>query len=421
MLCGIGTKRNERAGLDDRWTKRVKGDDGKMHTVDSALMGKVTRWRVRWVVDGKECTKSFGRKPDAQAYLNKITADVVRGDYVDPRKAGETFGTVAEQWYAAKAHRKPKTLAGYRGLLDTLILPRWRHVPLKDVDFQGLSMWLIQLGVNGSQQKTPLSPSRIRQAHNVIHQVLKYAQRSGKVMKNVAADIERKYDLPTENERPKHYLTHAQLLGLASHAERFETLTLVLGYCGLRFGEAAALYRTNVDTAKRELIIRYSATAVTGKGMVQTGTKTNQNRRVAVPQPVWDRLVKELPDDGAALVFPGRKPGHLRLGEYRWTFDKAVRAMQAATTAQRQREVDGTGEAVTPEFPTITPHELRHTCASLALSEMPNIKALQNMLGHASATMTLDKYGHLMNDDLTGVASALGKAINATAVPLRYL
>src|ERR1700737_1050606 len=133
-------KRNPRVGIDDRWTRRIKGDDGKMHTVDSPLKDKVSRWRVRWVDDtGKEHSKSFARKPDAQAFLNKLTADGVRGDYVDRGKSAETFKTVAEQWFAIKtgANKKPKTLAGYRSLLDTLIIPRWGDVPLKAIDHPG--------------------------------------------------------------------------------------------------------------------------------------------------------------------------------------------------------------------------------------------------------------------------------------------
>ena len=53
------------------------------------------------------------------------------------------------------------------------------------------------------------------------------------------------------------------------------------------------------------------------------------------------------------------------------------------------------GEAVTPEFPIITPHDLRHTCASLAISAKANVKVLQNLLGHKTATLTFDRYGHL--------------------------
>lgn len=114
--------RDERAGIDDRWHKRVKGPDGTMRAKRSALYGKVSRRRVRWFDStGGERTKSVQRKPDAQAYLNGLTADFQRGESVDPRKSAETYGSVAEQWFATKEHRKPKTVAGYRSLLETVV------------------------------------------------------------------------------------------------------------------------------------------------------------------------------------------------------------------------------------------------------------------------------------------------------------
>jgi integrase len=55
----------------------------------------------------------------------------------------------------------------------------------------------------------------------------------------------------------------------------------------------------------------------------------------------------------------------------------------------------------------LTPHELRHTAASLAVSAGANVKAVQAMLGHASAAMTLDVYSGLFGDDLDGVADRM--------------
>ena len=60
--------------------------------------------------------------------------------------------------------------------------------------------------------------------------------------------------------------------------------------------------------------------------------------------------------------------------------------------------------------PRITPHDLRHTAASLAVSAGANVKAVQKMLGHASAAMTLDIYADLFDDDLKAVARALHDA-----------
>ena len=60
--------------------------------------------------------------------------------------------------------------------------------------------------------------------------------------------------------------------------------------------------------------------------------------------------------------------------------------------------------------PHATPHDLRHTAASLAVSAGANVKAVQKMLGHASAAMTLDIYADLFDDDLEAVATALDAA-----------
>ena len=62
-----------------------------------------------------------------------------------------------------------------------------------------------------------------------------------------------------------------------------------------------------------------------------------------------------------------------------------------------------------PTFPRVTVHDLRHTAASLAVSSGANVKAVQRMLGHASAAMTLDVYADLFEDDLDAVAIALNQ------------
>jgi Phage integrase family len=59
-------------------------------------------------------------------------------------------------------------------------------------------------------------------------------------------------------------------------------------------------------------------------------------------------------------------------------------------------------------------HELRHTAASLAIRSGANIKALQNMLGHVSAGLTLDRYGHLYDSDVDTVGHAINEVITVT-------
>jgi integrase len=393
--------RNPRAGIDDRWQKKVKNADGTTHLVRSSLYGKVTRWRVRWVDDtGSEHTKVFKLKENAQAHLDSVTADVVKGEYVNPRQAATTFKVVADEWIAGKSTKKPKTVAGYKSLLDTLILPKWGETKLKDITHADLQRWITGLSVTGSArfEGEGLSASRVVQTHQCMSAVLKYAIRTNRLTKNVATGTE----LPRRAVSDHRYLSHEQLLQLAeyvgpsaSSGRGLGIMTLVMGYCGLRFGEAVAL-RVR-DVKDKRITVRSSVTRVAGSGYVEGTTKTSRTRWVPVPEFVWEELEEECllvskgPD---ALVFPGPHGGHLTTFEYRRWFDPAATDIGA---------------------PGLVPHELRHTCASLAIASGANVLAVQRLLGHATASMTLDRYGHLFSDDLTAVATALDIAGRAAA------
>ena len=92
------------------------------------------------------------------------------------------------------------------------------------------------------------------------------------------------------------------------------------------------------------------------------------------------------------LVFADSRGGVLRHSNYRKrTFASAVQKCQADNDT----------------FPTITPHDLRHTAASLAVSAGANVKAVSRMLGHAKASMTLDVYADLFDEDSTRIWTPL--------------
>jgi integrase len=67
-------------------------------------------------------------------------------------------------------------------------------------------------------------------------------------------------------------------------------------------------------------------------------------------------------------------------------------------------------------MPGLHPHELRHTAASLAIAAGADVKVVQKMLGHKSATMTLDQYGHLFDDRLDDIADRLDAAASAYVI-----
>lgn len=393
-------KRNQRSGVEDRWYRTVREDGGTVSTVPSAMHGKGSRWRARYVDEnGAEHAKGFARKVDAQRWLDKQVSDQVTGTWTDPKLSGQTFGVIAERWFKTKATRAPKTVAGYRSLLDTLVLPHWRDVPLREVAFEDLQQWVTGLSVDGSVKREGkgLSASRVIQAHQVVSQVLRYAVRAKHLPASPADGIE----LPRKAETEQRYLTHEQLHRLAVAAGRFRTLVFVLGYCGLREGEAFALRVGAVDLDARRIRVRRSVTRVDGQGMVEGPTKNHAARTVPIPKFLVPLLTSEIGDRaGDELLFPSRRGTYLTAGELRWVFDPAAKTVG----------VEG-----------LTPHQLRHSCASLAIAAGANIKVLQTLLGHKTATLTLDRYGHLFPDDLGRIADAFDAAAESTADDLRTI
>ena len=217
-------KRNRRAGVEDRWTRTIKLPDGTTQTVPSARHGTGLRWLARYVDErGREHTKAFTRKTDAAQWLSKEVSDQITGTWTDPKLSGQTFGAMAERWIQTKATRAPKTVAGYRSLLDVVVLPRWGDVPLRDMTFDDLQEWVSGLSVSGSTrfEGQGLSASRVIQAHQVVSQVLRFAVRAKHLATNPADGIE----LPRKHETEQRYLSHEQLHRLAVASGRFRTGT----------------------------------------------------------------------------------------------------------------------------------------------------------------------------------------------------
>ncbi|MEO7629335.1 MAG: site-specific integrase, partial [Nocardioides sp.] len=166
--------------------------------------------------------------------------------------------------------------------------------------------------------------------------------------------------------------------------ETYRQVVLFLAYTGVRFGEMAALRVGRIDLRRNRAVIAESVTPVQGLGLVWGTTKTHQRREVPIPRFLAIEMVEYVRDRRVDdLVFAGIRNGQpLRVSTFRTAFGAASRAIGV---------------------PGLHPHELRHTAASLAIASGADVKVVQQMLGHSSATMTLDTYGHLFDDRLDEV------------------
>jgi integrase len=165
----------------------------------------------------------------------------------------------------------------------------------------------------------------------------------------------------------------------------------VLGYTGLRWGEATALRVCDIDLGRRRVDVRRAFSDVGGKIILGT-PKSHLARTVPLPR----FLVAELaalvegknPDD---LVFTTASGTVLRLANWRQGVFLAARKLAGISDRFRI-------------------HDLRHTAAALMVQAGYPPKMLQAILGHASITTTLDLYGHLYPGDMDKYADRLDDA-----------
>ncbi len=301
--------------------------------------------------------------------------------WVDPQLGRTLTGEWANRWLAAvEPTLKPKTAASYRSLLRSRILPAFGAVPLAAVKPLDVQRWI------GSMESEGLSASRVRQAHVVLSQLLDAAVRDEMIVHNPAARAKLPRIVRTEAPYFEPSVVEAIAEAMPPPADLFVRLQ---GTLGLRFGEAAALRRRSVDVLRRRLRVEESLAEVGGT-LIFGATKSHAARAVPLPPSLLEALEHHLEDVGPhpeALLFTAARGGPLRYSRFyatRWR--PTLRALS---------------------LPMVGIHVLRHSAAARLIGAGASPKAVQTILGHASAAFTLTRYGHLFDSDLDDLAASL--------------
>jgi len=358
------------------------------------------RYRVRYRKPDKSQTdkRGFRTKKDAELFLASVTISKARGEYLDPSQARVKVSELYDTWLAGKAALKPSAYAQLPIAWRLHVEPRWGAREVGGILPSEVKAWVIDLTQDKPDGTKGRSATVALRALGVLAGILDTAVDDRRLSRNPARGLK---NLPRKPKRKagRVYLTHDQVHRLAAESARPE-LVLTLAYTGLRWGEAAALRVRNVNLLRHRLHVEENAVQV--DGVIRVGTpKTWQLRSVPFPKfiaPMLERCARgKGPDD---LLFGDGKV-YLRPPRFGngW-LDGAISRLQASDE----------------NFPRITAHDLRHTAASLAVAAGANIKALQRMLGHESASITLDVYADLFDDDLDAVAERLGKAAKKQSV-----
>ena len=343
--------------------------------------------RVVRETDGGNQLFVAGHHAVADHGAQELACSARHGAYLDPSRSRVTVAEWMERWLATRSDLRPSTLDRVEGIIRRNIVPTLGRVPLSELQRIDVQEWAAKLSENQAAWS-------VRKIVNTLGAALQLAVDDGRIPANPAARLK----LPKVSKVSKRYLSHEQVRDLSAAAERrgsrYGLVVLVLSYCGLRWGELAGLTVADIDLTRSRLEIRHTMIEVNGY-LVESTPKTYEERSIPVPAFVVELLRVAVADRAATEhVFVGlRGGGVLRNRVFRRGFLTAA--------------ADEIG------VPGLTPHELRHTCASLAVSAGANVKALQRMLGHASAKETLDTYADLFDSDLDSVAVALNHVVEA--------
>ena len=335
-------------------------------------------WRARYrAPDGRQHSRSFRRKVDAERWLLTEESAALEGSWVDPQAGTVLLGDYAESWLQARQDLAPKTVATYEALVRTHIIPAFGGQLLRTVSTEEIRSWQAGLLAGG------LSAATVRQTARLLRSILGQAVDDGRLARNAAAMVKQ----PSVRPRRQLFLNAAELGVLAEACGEYGPLVWFLGWSGLRFGEAVALRAGQVDPKRRRVRVEEAATEVGGR-LIFGPPKTYEARTVIVPRFVLDPLALLLEDrETTELVFTATRGGPVRHGNFRTrVFSPAAKRIGK---------------------PDLVPHDLRDTAASLMIASGASIKAVQRALGHASAKMTLDVYGSLFEEDLERLADTM--------------
>lgn len=356
----------------------------------SPRTGQVT-WRVRWW----ESTPTGGRKQRSRSFKSRAAALEFQHQRERELRLGVEHSAgrvpvseVAERFLSGLVGTvESRTVQGYAQHWRTHLAPAFGARPLEQVTSP-----MVQDFVSALARER--SPATTRHAHRVLSLILDQAVAERRIAVNPAHGV-RLPSLP--QSRGDHVLTVNQVEELAGAVLHHGTLVRLAAYCGLRWGEVAALQVGDVDLSSRRLRVQRAQVEVSGRVEVKPPKSRYGRRRVPIPLRLLDDMRDVVAGRAASeLLFTSPDGGRLRASNWkRWV---------AWSQAVESVGVD------------IRFHDLRHTCASLLIQAGATPVEVQRILGHSTPATTLNLYTHLLPDALDGAAARLDDYLGAEAV-----
>ena len=347
------------------------------------------RWEARFTtgfdpLTGKQIQKSiYGKtQKEVRERLTQITSEIDDGTYIAPTE--ETVGEWLDTWLKVYALHsvKPYTYDNYERNCNLHLKPA-----LGKIRISALSAPQIQQLYNQLVIDKGLSPKTVKNIHGVLHRALQQAYKLGKLRNNPTEIC----DLPRSHRKEINPMEQKEIIAFlhAVKGHRYEMIYLVTLFTGLRQGEVLGLTWDCIDFDHGTIYVnkQLQKTKKVGGDYVLVPTKNSRSRVVTVAPTVmellkrqqgtqreWEALAGSEWENKWNLVFTNQFGGHL---------------IHLTVYKEFKRIVTEIG------LPQERFHDLRHAYAVAAIESGDDIKTVQANLGHATASFTLDVYGHV--------------------------
>lgn len=337
--------------------------------------------------DGRERTKQFKRRRDAERYVHVIEIDRIQGNFVDPRLGKITVEEWFERWWPTVNNLRPSTRARDEATFRSHVLPTFGATPLARLDRTTLREWVAGLS---NRDGSSLAPATVVKAVQVFNKVLRAALEDRLISINPVE----KLPLPRIEREEMRFLPADELWHLADTIDpRYRSFVLLGGYSGLRLGEMLGLRWGRVDLARGQVTVIEALSDLAGAISFGPPKTKAALRTVGVPPFVAEALslLAADPVDKDQLVFRSPEGWPVRPGLLRRRFwNPAVE--RAGLSPLRM-------------------HDLRHTAIALWIAAGANPKQIAVRAGHTSVAVVLDRYGHLFPQQEAALVDALERTM----------
>ena len=342
------------------------------------------RWEARATIAGKRRSFYADRQSDALKAMRAAQKAADDGNYLEPTRI--TVSAWLDTWlqeYAANTC-KPLTLSTYQSRIETHIRPALGKIKLTD-----LTAAHVQTFYNDLTRNKGLAPKTVNSVHGILHKALTQAVKLRYIGYNPADAC----DTPRLTQREITPLSESEITAFLAELHRSEEpmsrLFRVALFTGMREGEICGLPWDAVDFASGTITVRQQLQKEKKKGgsFYIATTKNEKTRTITAAPFVMDLLREEYAAQRKARLAAGL----IWKNEWNLVFTNAIGEHIVPQTALKRFK------AVCTRIgrPDARFHDMRHTFAVASLQEGDSVKTVQENLGHATASFTLDVYGHV--------------------------